>query len=573
MTQGIYPFPQEQLSFEPNTNALPPFEIEAEEAIIGGILNDPNAINRVKDRLRPEHFYIRAHKDIYQACLRLSKKGQGTDLLSVTSWLTNHDILTKIGGRAKLASVVGATVTAINIDHMAKLVIDAAIKRDVIKVSEEIRKLGHSTDIDISEMMYLFSNKVKSIIDTPSYQTKEENQRLLHDRLLNELTEIYTTCEQPTLRLLKLKDLAEESQLSMKLLELLYLKSLTEQCSNLLTYEELKELAGSTVREWLMNGLVPKNTTILLAADGGIGKTKFAYGIGKVLIQGSEFGQFNTTGQKRKILYYQGDESPGDMFEALEILGYSEEDISKYVRVRFGWSGENVPTLLHDLKEFQPELVFIDSLSTANRYSVYKESEMEYARPILELTGLASQYKTTFVIIHHTNKEGGVRGTTAIRNAVSEVWQLTKDTSQTATPNDRILEINKSRSRSSGKKYRLMFNPEDLGFTFLGEEVEQPNGAGQSAKESTLQLLADNRNIGFTSEEIAHKLGASKSYARRYLAELASDGLVSVNRQPGKPNTYYLVYEDHPRITQGSPPGSPPGSPLKARHSKQCSQR
>ncbi len=569
MTQGIYSFPQEQLSFEPNINRLPPFNIEAEEAIIGGILSDPSAINRVKDRLRPEHFYITAHKDIYQACLRLSKKGEGTDLLSVTSWLMNHDILTRIGGRAKLASVVGGTVTAINIDHMAKLVIDAAIRRDVIKVSEEIRKLGHSTDIDLSEMMYLFSNKVKSIIDTPSYQTKEESQRLMHDRLLNELAEIYTTCEQPTLRLLKLKDLAEESQLSMKLLELLYLKSLTEQCSKLLTYEELKELAGSTVREWLMNGLVPKNTTILLAADGGIGKTKFAYGIGKVLIQGSEFGQFNTTGQKRKILYYQGDESPGDMFEALEILGYSEEDISKYVRVRFGWSGENIPTLLHDLKEFQPELVFIDSLSTANRYSVYKESEMEYARPILELTGLASQYKTTFVIIHHTNKEGGVRGTTAIRNAVSEVWQLTKDTSQTATPNDRILEINKSRSRSSGKKYRLMFNPEDLGFTFLGEEVEQPNGAGQSAKETTLQLLADNRNIGFTSEEIAHRQGASKSYARRYLAELAADGLVSVNRQPGKPNTYYLAYEDHPRITQGSPPGSP----LKPRYGKQYSQR
>jgi replicative DNA helicase len=235
------------------------------------------------------------------------------------------------------------------------------------------------------------------------------------------------------------------------------------------------------------------------------------------------------------------------MLQALETLGYSEDDINKYVRVRFGWSAENMPTLIQDLKEFAPEVVVIDSLSTANRFSVYRESEMEYARPILEMTGLANQYKTTFVIIHHVSKEGVVRGTTAIRNAVSEVWQLTKDNSQTATVYDRVLEINKSRSRSSGKKYRLMFSPEDLSFTFLGEEGDDLGGPGQSAKEKTLQLLADHRNIKFTSEEIAHRLGISRDYARRYLNDLSADGLVSVKRQPGKANAYFLAYEGSPK--------------------------
>ncbi|MEH2071619.1 MAG: AAA family ATPase [Nostoc sp.] len=336
----------------------------------------------------------------------------------------------------------------------------------------------------------------------------------------------------------------------MGFLEHFYLKTLIAQCTKLLTYEELKELAGSTVREWLLNGLIPQSTTILLASDGGVGKTKFAYAIGKILIQGTQFGPFVTTG-KRKILYYQGDESPGDMLQALDSLGYSEQDIGESVRVRFGWSAENMPTLIQDLKEFQPELVFIDSLSTANRFSIYRESEMEYARPILEMTGLATQYKTTFVIIHHTNKEGGVRGTTAIRNAVSEVWTLTKDNKETATPYDRILEIDKSRSRSSNKKYRMYFNPDDLSFTFLGEEGDELGGLGQSAKESTLQLLADNRNIKFTSEEIAYRLGLSKAYARRYLGELSADGMISVKRQPGKANTYFLAFKegspkDHP---------------------------
>ncbi|WP_138504058.1 DnaB-like helicase N-terminal domain-containing protein [Nostoc sp. PA-18-2419] len=550
MTQGIYRFPQEQLSFQSDSGKVLPCEIEAEETIIGGILDDPNAIYRIKNRLKPEHFYISAHKDIYQACLRLCNKGKPNDLLSVTSLLRDHGILAKIGGQNKLASVMKWNVSTVNIDHMADLVIQSSVLRQVIKLGGEITSLGYETQRELPDLLAEITERTRSIVETPIAPTRDEHEQWLHDRLLDELTTIYTTCSQPSLRLLKLKRLADDHRLSMGFLEHFYLKTLIAQCTKLLTYEELKELAGSTVREWLLNGLIPQSTTILLASDGGVGKTKFAYAIGKILIQGTQFGPFVTTG-KRKILYYQGDESPGDMLQALDSLGYSEQDIGESVRVRFGWSAENMPTLIQDLKEFQPELVFIDSLSTANRFSIYRESEMEYARPILEMTGLATQYKTTFVIIHHTNKEGGVRGTTAIRNAVSEVWTLTKDNKETATPYDRILEIDKSRSRSSSKKYRMYFNPDDLSFTFLGEEGDELGGPGQSAKESTLQLLADNRNIKFTSEEIAHRLGLSKAYARRYLGELSADGMVSVKRQPGKANAYFLAFKegspkDHP---------------------------
>lgn len=558
MTQGIYPFPQERISFSHNSDKLPPCNIEAEEAVLSGILLDPEAIHRIKDRLKPEHFYLSAHRDIYQACLKLSNKSKETDLLTVTSWLNDHGILGKIGGRNKLASLV--IPTALNIDHLAALVIEKAVLRDIIRMGYDISTLGYSTELGLPEIISSVTDRLKSITDTPSFQTKEENLRAQHSRLLNELYSIYTTCVEPSFRFFRLHHLANECKVSINFLERFYLKSLTDQCSKLLTYEELKELAGSTVREWLLNGLVPKSTTILLASDGGVGKTKLAYGIGKILIQGSKFGPFQATGEKRRILYYQGDESEGDMLQALETLGYSEDDISKYVRVRFGWSTENMPTLIQDLKEFQPELVFIDSLSTANRFSIYRESEMEYARPILEMTGLANQYKVTFVIVHHTNKEGGVRGTTAIRNAVSEVWTLSKDKSQTATAYDRILEIDKSRSRSSGKKYRLMFNSEDLSFTFLGEEGDELGGPGQSAKESTLELLSSHRNIKFTSEEIAHRLGISKAYARRYLGELSADGLISVFRQPGKANVYFLSYEGSPKDHPSDHPSSHPVS-------------
>ena len=564
MTQGIFPFPQQQVDFKDNSDKLPPYEIEAEETIIGGILDDPNAIYRIKDRLKPEHFYISAHRDIYKACLGLCNKGKPNDLLSVTSFLRDHGILARIGGQNKLASVVKWNVTTVNIDHMADSVIKAFVHRQMIDLGKIINNLGYETYRELPDLFADITERVQSIIETPIAPTKDEHEQWLHDRLLSELTTIYTTCAQPSLRLLKLKRLADDHHLSMGFLEQFYLKALVAQCSNLLTYDELRELAGSTVREWLMNGLIPKSTTILLASDGGVGKTKFAYAIGKILIQGTQLGSFLATG-KRKILYYQGDESPGDMLQALDSMGYSEEDIGDSVRVRFGWSAENMPTLIQDLKEFQPELVFIDSLSTANRFSVYRESEMEYSRPILEMTGLATQYKTTFVIIHHMNKGGEVRGTTAIRNAVSEVWTLSKDNKETATSYDRILEIDKSRSRSSSKKYRMYFSPEDLSFTFLGQEGEELGGPGQSAKDSTLELLASHRNIKFTSEEIAHRLGISKAYARRYLGELSADGLISVERHPAvkgkkvEPNGYFLAYEGSPK---DHPSDQTPSSPV-----------
>lgn len=342
MTQGLYQFPQEQPQFNTVDDRLPPCQIEAESSIIGGILDDPNAIFRVKDRLKPEHFYISAHRDIYQACLRLCNKGKPNDLLSVTSWLADHDILTRVGGRNKLASTLSWNVSSLNIDHMADLVIQASVRRQLIELGSKINKLGYQTERELPDLFTEITERTRSIIEMPVAPTKDEHEQWLHDRLLSELTTIYTTCAQPSLRLLKLKRLAEDHRLTMGFLEHFYLKTLVAQCSKLLTYDELRELAGSTVREWLLNGLIPKSTTILLASDGGVGKTKFAYAIGKILIQGTQFGSFVTTG-KRKILYYQGDESPGDMLQALDSLGYSEEDIGDSVRVRFGWSAENMP--------------------------------------------------------------------------------------------------------------------------------------------------------------------------------------------------------------------------------------
>ncbi|WP_052754433.1 DnaB-like helicase N-terminal domain-containing protein [Calothrix sp. 336/3] len=535
------PHSEDFVNFKTTPDA-PPENIEAEESILGGIILDPAAIYRVKDRLKPEHFYVESHREIYKACLKLNKNNQPIDLITVTSYLSDNKKLSKIGGRNKLASIVDRTVSAVNIDALSDLVISKAVRRDLIKVGNQFIHLGYAGEYDLSEIFSLVQKRTQDLISASTARTKEEQLDYINDRLVAELKRIYSTIPEPNKRLLALKWLANEFDTSIGFLEHFYLKSLASQCSKLMTYKDLKEAAQSTVRRWLLNGLIPNASTILLAADGGIGKTKMVYNLAKKIIDGTQFGDFIATGQKRRILYYQGDESVGDMYQALETLGYSESDIQEHVRVRFGWSFENMPVLIQDLHEFQPHFIVVDSLSFANRYSMFREGEAEYARPLLECAGLATEYNSTFLFIHHTNRDGGVRGTTAIRNSVSEVWKLSKDTSHTSTPYDRILEIDKSRSRSSGKKYRLYFEPETLEFTFLGEEGEELGGPNRTAKEKILQYLADNRNQNFTARVMAQLLYLNETTTGRALRDLSSDGLVSCNRKPGKAYTYFLEW-------------------------------
>ncbi|WP_315791966.1 replicative DNA helicase [Fischerella sp. JS2] len=179
----------EELNFQGIGNdRLPPQNIEVEEAILGGILLDPEAIGRVSDRLVPEAFYISAHKDIYQAAIVLNNQGKPTDLLSVTSWLADNDLLNRVGGRNKLATLVDRTVSAINIDALASLVMEKYMRRQLIKAGNEIVQLGYQTESELPQILDQAEQKIFAV-------TQERPQSgLVHisDSLVNAFEEIET---------------------------------------------------------------------------------------------------------------------------------------------------------------------------------------------------------------------------------------------------------------------------------------------------------------------------------------------------------------------------------------------
>ncbi|NJN13390.1 MAG: replicative DNA helicase [Richelia sp. RM1_1_1] len=152
----------ENLSFA-SVDKLPPQNIEAEEAILGGILLDPGAIARVKDILVTNAFYLGIHRDIYTAALELDNSGKPTDMLAVINWLCDRNQLAKIGGRNQLASLVDRTVSAVNIDALAQLVMDKYHRRQLIKASGEIYALAHDQTEEIGKQLSIAFSKVLEV--------------------------------------------------------------------------------------------------------------------------------------------------------------------------------------------------------------------------------------------------------------------------------------------------------------------------------------------------------------------------------------------------------------------------
>jgi replicative DNA helicase len=111
------------------TNDVLPNNIEAEEAILGGILLDPSAMSQVADLLSPSAFFVIVHQQIYATALELYHQDKPTDLMAVSTWLSDRKLLDKVGGQAKLAQLLNRTVSASNIDRYTELILNKYKRR------------------------------------------------------------------------------------------------------------------------------------------------------------------------------------------------------------------------------------------------------------------------------------------------------------------------------------------------------------------------------------------------------------------------------------------------------------
>jgi replicative DNA helicase len=146
----MYANQENVVSFANPTNKIPPQCLEAEEAILGGILLDPDAIMRVRSSLKPHHFYWNAHARIYDGALKLNAAELPTDMLSLVSYLSDNRLLEIIGGRSALLNLLNKCVSAVNIDACAVLVINKWKRRELGRLGNMAAELQHKSDEEVS---------------------------------------------------------------------------------------------------------------------------------------------------------------------------------------------------------------------------------------------------------------------------------------------------------------------------------------------------------------------------------------------------------------------------------------
>ncbi len=117
---------------------VPPHNFEAEQALLGAILLNNRAIERVSEFLRPEHFAEPLHGRIYQACLALTAKNQIASAITLKSWLGHDPDLIAQGGDGYLARLVGGAATIINAYDYGRMVYDLHLRRELIALGEEM---------------------------------------------------------------------------------------------------------------------------------------------------------------------------------------------------------------------------------------------------------------------------------------------------------------------------------------------------------------------------------------------------------------------------------------------------
>jgi replicative DNA helicase len=132
-----------------SSHKLPPQHIEAEQSVLGGILIENEAVNRVTEILDADDFYRDAHRKIYDALLNLSERDEPADLITLTNELRKSDLLDSIGGASYLASLIDSVPTAANIEYYARIVKEKAILRKLIQTSTEIITQGYEDRGDV----------------------------------------------------------------------------------------------------------------------------------------------------------------------------------------------------------------------------------------------------------------------------------------------------------------------------------------------------------------------------------------------------------------------------------------
>ncbi|MEM9992485.1 MAG: DnaB-like helicase N-terminal domain-containing protein, partial [Bacteroidota bacterium] len=217
---------------------VPPQAIALEEAVLGAIMLDKDALPVVLDALSPQSFYKEAHQHTYKAMLDLFEDTQPIDLLTVTEALRKAGTLERVGGAYYLVELTNRVASAANIEYHARIIAQKHIQRELIRTSTNIIKNAYEDTTDVFDLL-------------------DQAERGLFDITQNNLSRSYETMSSISSKVLKQIEILRQKK---------------DGLTGVPT--------GFTDIDRLTSGL-QKSDLIILAARPGMGKTALTLSLAK----------------------------------------------------------------------------------------------------------------------------------------------------------------------------------------------------------------------------------------------------------------------------------------------------
>jgi replicative DNA helicase len=144
---------------------IPPQALDLEEAVLGAIMLEKDAILSVLDILEPGSFYKEAHQTIYEIAQSLSQQEKPIDLLTVTEELRKHEKLEAVGGAVYISRLTSRVGSAAHLEYHARIVAQKYIQRELIRVSSEIQERAFDEGSDVDDLLDFSERELLNIAE------------------------------------------------------------------------------------------------------------------------------------------------------------------------------------------------------------------------------------------------------------------------------------------------------------------------------------------------------------------------------------------------------------------------
>ena len=332
-----------------NPDKTVPMNIDAEAALLGGLLIDPASRHNING-LQSDDFYLQKHRWIYTAIIDMHRNGEPVDFVTLVHELERRSQLEAIGGAFYLSQLANAVPSAMNVASYARIISDARKRRDMLDMVSEIARMTYREDQDLN-------------ITADYVQAK-----------LNKL-------------------MAEQQRKTWQ------------------SFAELAPMLSDVT--WLWESWVPRGMLTLFGAPPGAGKSMIALDLAKMVMHGTPFpnGGHNPYTEGAPVIYVDAEVVPQIIRERamrwqmdikkLFLLLPMPNEMVDFSRTEYR---EMLSSMAASIK---PGLIIIDSLSSITSKG---ENAIEDVRLILGfLNEIAQASNCAVVIIHHLRKRGGLQ--------------------------------------------------------------------------------------------------------------------------------------------------------------------